>query len=352
MSSTKPEKTEAEKFADELMDDARRAMRLNLISIAFEMNLFDPFMESPRTISSFAEATALDLRYAKEILLTLAANGIFSYNAADQTFALPEHIKEAVKVDSLGIASAASALIGSRQRMKKAYKDGTGMQWGEHDHSLFSGTRRFFRPFYKGALVHVLNSLEGVTEALKSDGARLADVGCGQGETCQIIGKAFPELAITGIDYHGPSIEEAQKLNECNNVSYKVASASDVSSDSDKFDAVTFFDCFHDMSVASEAAKRAYEMTKDNGFVVLIEPLAAETDDVSAQLAIPTTPIYGLFSCHCCLMCSKCNHGDALGTLCPTEKHRQLMTAAGFKSCESVPSMANELGFRVIIVKK
>eukprot|EP00039_Didymoeca_costata_P015413 m.261661 g.261661 ORF g.261661 m.261661 type:complete len:52 (-) comp16219_c0_seq9:1178-1333(-) len=51
-------------------------------------------------------------------------------------------------------------------------------------------------------------------------------------------------------------------------------------------------------------------------------------------------------------MCSKCNHGDALGTLCPTEKHRQLMTAAGFKSCESVPSMANELGFRVIIVKK
>lgn len=89
----------------------------------------------------------------------------------------------------------------------------------------------------------------------------------------------------SGIDYHGPSIEEAQKLNECNNVSYKVASASDVSSDSvsylwinilraitsfaqDKFDAVTFFDCFHDMSVASEAAKRAFEMTKDNGFVV------------------------------------------------------------------------------------
>ena len=47
------------------------------------------------------------------------------------------------------------------------------------------------------------------------------------------------------------------------------------------------------------------------------------------------------------------NGGDALGTMCPTAMHRKIFCdEMGFKSLDALPSDANAVGFRTIIVRK
>ena len=100
---------------------------------------------------------------------------------------------------------------------------------------------------------------------------------------------------------------------------------------------------------ASKAAARAKLVGKPDACVFLIEPMAAEEDSIEQQLALPTAKAFPFFSCHVCLLCSKCDNGDALGTLCPTSRHRELFVAAGFSTLENLPSVANAMGFRTLL---
>ena len=347
------EKDPVQEFADSIQGASAQAMWLNLVGIGDELGLFQAFIDKgAMTSDELAAATGMDARYAKEWCLTIAAFKTLDYEEATNKFSCPPPVKTSVESDTnLCLASATCALILQRNRLKKCFMDGTGIGWGEHDECLFSGTRRFFRPFYEGALVSVIPDVIKNIMA-NPNGCLMADVGCGQGLSCRVLSKAFPNMKIKGYDLHQPSIDVAKELSEgFDNIEFQCQSSESFYNRT-KFDVVCFFDCFHDMAVAGEAAKQAYNMTGPNGKVFLIELLAAENDSVSEQLALPTCGMYGCFSCHVCLACSKCNNGDALGTLCPTSKHRELFQAAGFKTCESLPSPANGMGFRVIVVEK
>ena len=73
---------------------------------------------------------------------------------------------------------------------------GEGFGWHEHDHDLFEGTERFFRPGYLANLVESwLPSLDGVVEKLEA-GARVADIGCGHGASTILMAQAYPALDV------------------------------------------------------------------------------------------------------------------------------------------------------------
>jgi hypothetical protein len=76
-----------------------------------------------------------------------------------------------------------SALAATRigPKLETAFRSGEGIGWHEHDHALFHGTERFFRPSYAANLAsNWLPALEGVVEKLLA-GAQVADIGCGHG---------------------------------------------------------------------------------------------------------------------------------------------------------------------------
>src|SRR6476620_1981224 len=105
------------------------------------------------------------------------------------------------------------------------------MGWHEHDHRLFRGTERFFRPGYRGNLVaEWLPALDGVVEKLES-GAKVADVGCGHGASTIIMAQAFPNSTFHGFDYHEGSIEAARKAADeagvGDRIEFEVAAAKD-----------------------------------------------------------------------------------------------------------------------------
>ena len=103
--------------------------------------------------------------------------------------------------------------------------------WHEHDHQLFHGIARFFRPAYSGNLVqHWLPALDGVEAGLRA-GIRVADVGCGHGLSTIIMAQAFPKSQFVGFDNHPASIaaatEAAREAGVDDRCRFEVASAKD-----------------------------------------------------------------------------------------------------------------------------
>ena len=78
----------------------------------------------------------------------------------------------------------------------------------------------------------------------------------------------------------------AAQLQGLKNVSF-VSAPGDLFATDASFDVISFLDCFHDMAVATAAARHAYSVLKPDGMVILVEPMAAARDSVLEQLAVP-----------------------------------------------------------------
>ncbi len=123
------------------------------------------------------------------------------------------------------------------------------MGWHEHNHRLFRGTERFFRPGYKANLVaDWIPALDGVQEKLER-GARVADVGCGHGASTIIMAEAFPHSASSGSTTTPGSIERAHAAAKDagvdDRVTFEADSAKDFPGTATTWSAL--FDCLHDM---------------------------------------------------------------------------------------------------------
>ena len=87
-------------------------------------------------------------------------------------------------------------------RITEAARNGEGVGWHEHNHDVFEGCERFFRPGYNASLVPAwLPALDGVVEKLEA-GGKVADVGCGHGSSTILMAQAFPNSTFVGSDYH------------------------------------------------------------------------------------------------------------------------------------------------------
>jgi hypothetical protein len=116
-------------------------------------------------------------------------------------------------VFSLGGFQGAMAFFRDESKITEPSRTGKGVNWGDHDHNLYEGTEKFFKPNYFANIVSSwIPSLDGgkVEEKLKRGGIVVADVGCGHVIPTIIMAKAYPGSKFIGYDYHGPSIEIAR----------------------------------------------------------------------------------------------------------------------------------------------
>src|SRR5438445_178741 len=102
--------------------------------------------------------SAAPARYVREWLNAQAAGGYVTYDADDGRYSLsPEQAFTLANEDSPvyipGAFQAATAALKSTPKIAEAFRSGAGFGWHEHDHGLFEGTERFFRPNYVGNLV-------------------------------------------------------------------------------------------------------------------------------------------------------------------------------------------------------
>jgi 2-polyprenyl-3-methyl-5-hydroxy-6-metoxy-1,4-benzoquinol methylase len=269
-------------FLGQAVTDMSAAISVALMYIGDRLGLYKGMAGAgPITSLQLAEKTGTSERYVREWLSNNAAGGYVTYDASTQTFELPDEQAFALADESSPVfLGGAFQLLAScwadADLIADAFKTGKGVGWHEHDHRLFQGTERFFRPGYAGHLTTAwIPALDGVEPTLQA-GAKVADVGCGHGASTIIMALAYPKSTFLGFDYHDKSIHAAREAAAAAGVSgrttFEVATAKDYPGSD--YDLICFFDALHDMGDPVGAAAHAKQALKSDGTVMLVEPFA------------------------------------------------------------------------------
>jgi SAM-dependent methyltransferase len=336
MATTAIDETKLQAFMGQFVQDLGAALSVATVMIGDKLGLYKAMADgNPVTPGELARRTGTDERYVREWLSSQAASGYVTYDPATERFALPPEQALALAQDNSpafipGAFQLAAALIKDEPRITEAFRSGDGVGWHEHDHDLFCGTERFFRPGYIANLVSSwIPALDGVHEKLGS-GARVADIGCGHGASTLILAEAYPRSEIIGFDYHPESIERARaaarQAGVDERVSFEIASAKEYPGSG--YDLVAMFDCLHDMGDPVGAAGHVLDSLAPDGTWLIVEPFA--NDRLQDNLNAVGRVFYSASTMVCTPASRDQEVGLALGAQAGEARLREVVTEGGF----------------------
>jgi 2-polyprenyl-3-methyl-5-hydroxy-6-metoxy-1,4-benzoquinol methylase len=322
-------------FLGQAVGDIGAAMSAVLALIGDKLGLYKAMAGAgPMSVAELARKTGTMERYIREWLGNQAAGGYVVYDARTDKYTLPPEQATALADENSpffvgGAWEVVAAVFKAEPRIAENFRTGRGLDWGEHDCRLFSGTERFFRPNYRGNLVSSwIPALDGV-QAKLADGAKVADVGCGHGASTILMAQSFPKSHFYGFDMHAPSIEtaadRARDAGVADRVTFDVASSTNYPGSG--FDLVAHFDCLHDMGDPAGAAKHVAQTLDREGTWMIVEPQAA--DHVEGNLN-PVGRVFYAASTMVCVPASLAHHGPALGAQAGEKRLREVIAAGGF----------------------
>ena len=323
-------------FMGQAVTDFGAAISVALSVIGDKLGLYRAMDGAgPLTPAQLAERTGTTERYVREWLANQAAGGYVTYDPEAGTFTLPpEQAFALAQEDSPALLVGLGQIILSMYRdvpkIVDAFRTGEGVGWHEHDHELFHGTERFFRPGYAANLESSwIPALDGVADKLRA-GARVADVGCGHGASTIVLALAYPKSTFTGFDYHPASIDAARKAaaeaGVADRVTFEVASAKEYPGTG--YDLVAFFDSLHDMGDPVGAARHVRESLAPDGTWLMVEPFAH--DRLEDNLNPVGRIFYGASTVLCTPASLSQEVGLALGAQAGEARLRDVVTEAGF----------------------
>jgi hypothetical protein len=112
----------------------------------------------PLTSTELSERTGTSERYVREWLNAQAAGGFVEYDAASGRYTLPPEQTVALTDDTSpaylpGFFQIALGSVIDSPRITESARSGAGVGWHEHNHDVFDGCERFFRPGYNANLI-------------------------------------------------------------------------------------------------------------------------------------------------------------------------------------------------------
>jgi precorrin-6B methylase 2 len=326
-----------QKFIGKMLGDLGGAFSVPTVRIGFRLGLFDALHKDGAATAAelAARAGGLAPRYVREWLLAQAASGFVDYDPQTQTFSMtPEQAMIfAVKDSPVYLAGAfdvVAAMIESEAKVEQAFRDGSGVRWGDSAGCLFCSVGAFFRPTYINNIVQTwIPALDGVQAKLRA-GAKIADIGCGVGFSTILMAEAFPNSRFVGFDFHEPSIQEARKHATSHGVDgrvrFETARAKDIGERD--FDLVTMFDCLHDMGDPRGCASHVRKILKNDGTWMIVEPVASDRAEENMN---PVSRLYYNASTMICVPTSLDQEvGEGLGAQAGQAKITAVVSGGGF----------------------
>ena len=273
-------------------------------------------------------------RYVREWLNAQAAGGYVEYDPDGGSYTLPPEQTIALTDEKSpaflpGFFQIALGSVIDSPRITEVARSGEGVGWHEHNHDVFEGCERFFRPGYNAALVPAwLPALDGVVEQLEA-GVKVADLGCGHGSSTILMAGAFPNSEFVGSDYHAGSIETArERALEAGLANVRFETAAAGTDHGGGYALVTMFDCLHDMGDPVGAARQVRRMVDPDGTWLIVEPMAG--DRVEDNFNPVGRAFYG-FSTFLCTPASLAQDvGLALGAQAGEARIGDVVAAGGF----------------------
>jgi SAM-dependent methyltransferase len=333
----------AEAFTGKVLGDTAGLMTTVLAAIGDRLGLYqDLAAAGPSTAAELAARTAIDQRYAQEWLAAMHAAGYLSYDAKAGRFALPaEH--EPTLVDEPGPAFFGGIhqdIFGLLHRLDDvvdAFRHGGGVRQDAFPDDTYVGMDRFTAMWHENLLLQEwIPAVPGLQARLER-GARVADVGCGQGRALIKLAQAFPKSTYTGFDVFGPNVERARDNARAAGLDHilrfeQVDASGGLTG---TYDVVTTWDVIHDAVDPVGILRSIKQALAPDGVYVCLDINCS--DRTEGNVGPVAALLYG-FSVLYCMTVSLAHGGRGLGTLgLPPAVLKELAAEAGFGSVEQIP---------------
>ncbi len=329
------EQKKLENFLNKAVGDLGATVSAALVVTGDRLGLYKAMAGAgPLTAAELARKTGTVERYIREWLLNQAASGIVEYDAGSDCYTLPEEQALAFAVEDSpvflpGAYQLMLGMVAGEEKVRPHFKEGGGIGYADLHPGVHEGVDRFFRPGYLANLLSAwIPSLEGVQAKLEK-GARVADVGCGQGTAMRILAEAFPRSTFVGVDPYRPSVDAAsaaaRKAGGLGNLRFEEGTSTGFAGK--EYDLVTFFDCLHDMADPIGAARHVRAALRPEGTWLIVEPRAGDT---VAENLNPVGRVYSACSVLYCLTTSLSQKGAGLGAQAGEARIRDVARQGGF----------------------
>lgn len=334
----------ADALVDRLFGATLGALELLSVYLGWRLDLYRSLAtDGPATPGQLAEQASIDERYAREWLEQQAAAGILAVEdptaaAGERRFSLPPG-HEAVLVDPTDLshlAPFAAIVVGIADALPEvvdAYRTGAGVPYVRYGADFRDGQGAINRPAFHHDLANWMEALPDLDHRLRTIGARVVDLGCGQGWSTIALARAYPHADVVGIDTDQASVADAvlNAGSECVTVRFRT----DDRFEDGSVDLVCVFEALHDMADPVAVLRLARGWLAPGGTVLVADERVADT--FHARTGEVERMMYGWSVLHCLPVARADSPSAALGTVLRPAVVDHLAAQAGFASVRALP---------------
>ncbi len=325
----------AEAFSENLIDTLNKSAIALAISLGHRTGLFDTMAELPfSTSEQIAEAANLNERYVREWLGAMVTGRVVNYDAANQTYKLPEEhaaflTRKAVP-NNLAATMQFVPLLGSvEEKVLNCFYNGGGVPYCEFPRFHDVMAEESGQTVLPALLDAILPLVPGIKEKLEA-GIDVLDVGCGSGKALNFLAVNYPNSRFTGYDFSDEGIGNARREAErsgLKNIRFEVRDAAAIG-EIGHYDLITAFDAIHDQAKPAVVLGEIFNALKSDG-TFLMQDISGSSQ-VQNNMEHPISPFLYTISFMHCMTVSLALEGDGLGTMWGEEKAREMLKDAGF----------------------
>ena len=333
------------KVVGQLVSDYNAAMASALVYIGDRNGLFTAMDGAGAlTPEDLAGKTGQSPRYLREWLSAMACAGYVAYDPNSERFTLPpEQAFCLANPDSptffSGLFEMLPTWYGNAAKVAEAFKTGKGVPQTEYGADFWHGFERFTRAQFLNHLTqHWVACIDGL-DAKLGGGARVADIGCGNGQALLILAQAYPRSQFVGYDNYALAIENARARAAEAGVSDRARyELLDVAQGiPGQYDLITVFDTVHDMVDPLGALTAIGRALAPDGVLLWTE--FNVSGDLTENLANPLNLGKFTYSASTlyCMTTSLAEGGAGIGTCMGPHKAEELARTAGFEIFRRLP---------------
>ena len=339
----------ADVYAEKIFTAVLGSMETFSLYLGVRLGWFTELATGPLTPAELARRTETHERYAVEWMemqavygnLTVVVDG--AHVPSNRRFALPAGAAEVLTdLDSLAYLGALPELIATvgaqLDNLATAYRTGRGVSWAELGDGARNAQAALNRPWFERQLGSALAGVAPVHAVLRTDGARIADVGCGAGWSTIALAKAYPSATVSGFDVDGPSIDAARANAAAaalaDRVNFTLAEGEALRGYG-PFDAAFAFECIHDMPRPVEVLAAMHDSVRPAGVVVIMDEAVA--DAFTAPGNEVERVMYGYSTLICLPDGLSSTPSAATGTVMRRTILTEYATRAGFSEVDILP---------------
>jgi SAM-dependent methyltransferase len=332
-----------EGLGEQLFGGAISMMELATVHLGLRLGLYEGLRDAgPTTSTQLAESLDLDERYVREWLEQQAVAQLVTClddgaEPSERRYELPV-ATAVVLLDPatpayLGpLAHLAVGTLLVLPELERAFRVGGGVSFGDYGAPVREGLSQLNGATFDRSLAAWVAAMPDIEQRLRTHGRpTVLDVGCGTGRSALALARAFPNVAVRGIDLDAASIEEARiaasQAGLADRVTFAVGDAAGLTAD-DRYDLITVLEALHDMGDPVGALAAGRRHLREGGAMLIADQL---TRDAFASDGDPMERFqYGCSVLHCLPATRAEDHVVAHGTVIRADTVEAWARDAGF----------------------